>query len=206
MRSATSDDVFVNCPFDTEYHATFEAIVFAIFACGFRARSVRELDDHGENRFEKIFNIIGQCRYGIHDLSRTELDADTQLPRFNMPLELGCFLAAKRFGDEEQRRKRTLIFDVEQYRYQKFISDLSGMDIAAHAGQPVTAVARVRDWLANVSRRRIASAGRIVSAYERFAKSLTERCEAEAFDRDRIPYVDFERMVAEWLLEAPEDE
>ena len=46
-----------------------------------------------------------------------------------MPLELGPFLGAKRFGDPVQREKRKLILDLEQYRYQKSISDLEGIDI-----------------------------------------------------------------------------
>ena len=52
----------------------------------------RELDDGGQTRIDKIFALIEQCRYGIHDLSPTELDAVNNLPRFNMPLELGLFL------------------------------------------------------------------------------------------------------------------
>lgn len=45
-----------------------------------------------------------------------------------MPLELGIFLGAKRYGDDNDRLKRCLILDVEQYRFQKFISDLAGME------------------------------------------------------------------------------
>ena len=73
-----------------------------------------------------------ECRFGIHDLSRTQLDRRSRLPRFNMPLELGMFLAAKRFGVELQRRKNALILDRDRYRYQKFISDIAGQDIRAH--------------------------------------------------------------------------
>jgi hypothetical protein len=93
-RGGTSaDDVFINCPFDLDYAATFQALIFTIYACGFRPRSARELDDAGQTRIEKLFNLIHECRYGIHDLSRTDLDATFGLPRFNMPLELGIFLA-----------------------------------------------------------------------------------------------------------------
>ena len=53
-----------------------------------------------------------------------------------MPLEQGIFLGAKRFGGTKQRDKRLLIFDIEAYRYQKFISDLAGIDIHAHQGRP----------------------------------------------------------------------
>src|SRR6187551_1116802 len=37
-------------------------------------------------RFDKLVRLIEQCRYGIHDLSRTTPDSVNRLPRFNMPL------------------------------------------------------------------------------------------------------------------------
>lgn len=204
MRRATSpDDVFINCPFDADFAATFRALIFAILVCGFRPRSARELDDGGQTRIDKIYGLIEECRYGIHDLSRTELDPVHQLPRFNMPLELGLFLGAKRYGGAPQKVKRVLILDVEQYRYQRFISDLAGMDIHEHGGEPMRALAEARDWLANVSRRDLPSADRVRRVYEAFLADLPDLAAALEFPPDRIPYVDFERIVAAWLVEAP---
>jgi hypothetical protein len=159
------DDVFINCPFDREYAPTFKALIFAVYACSFRPRSARELDDGGQTRIDKLYGLIDECRYGIHDLSRTELDAANGLPRFNMPLELGIFLGAKRYGGAAQKSKRVLILDVEQYRYQKFISDLAGMDIHDHGGDARRALRETRDWLANVSRRTLPSADRVASLH-----------------------------------------
>lgn len=106
MNDAYETGVFINCPFDASYRPIFEAIVFCVADCGYRPRCALEADDSGEVRVEKILNIVSGCRFGIHDLSRTELDGATGLPRFNMPLELGFFLAAKRFGAGKQKRKR----------------------------------------------------------------------------------------------------
>lgn len=170
---------------------------------GFRPRSARELDDGGQTRIDKIYRLIEACRYGIHDLSRTELDAVHNLPRFNMPLELGLFLGAKRYGGKSQQAKRVLILDVEQYRYQRFVSDLAGMDIHQHGGDPMRALEETRDWLANVSRRDLPSAGRTRTAYAAFLADLPDLTAALEFDIARIPYVDFERIVASWLVEAP---
>jgi len=195
----SADDVFINCPFDTEFAPTFRALVFTIFACGFRPRSARELDDGGQTRIDKLYALIEACRYGIHDLSRTELDDDNNLPRFNMPLELGIFLGAKRYGNEAQREKRAVILDIEQYRYQKFISDLAGMDIHEHGGRPDAAVKETRDWLANVSRRQLPSAAKTVRLYNEFEAELPALAAALEFDPKRIPYIDFERMVVGWL-------
>lgn len=157
------------------------------------------MDDGGQTRIDKLFNIIEQCRYGIHDLSRTELDAIHNLPRFNMPLELGLFLGAKHYGDDTQKPKRALILDVEQYRYQRFISDLAGMDIHEHGGDPVRAVRETRNWLANVSRRKLDSADRVARLYQNFAAALPDIAHRLEFEPDDIPYVDYERIVLGWI-------
>ena len=82
-----SKNVFINCPFDSDYDPLFDAMVFAVRVCDFIPRCALEEGDASQVRIEKIYDIIADCRYGIHDISRTELDEDSELPRFNMPLE-----------------------------------------------------------------------------------------------------------------------
>ena len=106
-------DVFINCPFSDDYREHFRAIVFTVIRSGFTPRCARERDDAGEVRYEKICRIIGECAFGIHDISKTELDAGTGLPRFNMPFELGLFLGATKYGSRSVKRKATLILDRE---------------------------------------------------------------------------------------------
>jgi len=144
-------DVFINCPFDSDYAPIFGALVFVIYACGFRPRSAKELDDCGQLRLEKLYSIIKQCRFSIHDISRTELDRKTKLPRFNMPLELGINLGAKRYGNAAQKVKRCMVLDRTRFRYQRYISDISGMDIHDHHNSQKRAIECTRDWLRNVS-------------------------------------------------------
>lgn len=197
-----TDGVFINCPFDEDFAPLFDALIFAVLACGFRVRTARELEDGGEVRLEKLFRIIAESRYGIHDLSRTQLGVNG-LPRFNMPFELGLFLAAKRFGDEAQNAKRCLVLDVEPYRYQQFISDLNGVDPQAHSGDAETMVTLVRNWLANVTRRKIAGPVVVVEAYRRFEADRPRLAEAAGFDPAAVPYLDFIIITAAWLLDAP---
>ncbi|HEX4077709.1 MAG TPA: hypothetical protein VHX61_02390 [Rhizomicrobium sp.] len=140
-------DVFINCPFSDDYEEMFRAAVFAVIRCGFRARCAQEDDDGGDVRMEKICRIIRECQYGIHDISKTELDASTKLPRFNMPLELGLFIGAKKFGTSGQPAKKILILDRELYRYQKFISDIAGQDVHAHNGTKRQVVLESVNWL-----------------------------------------------------------
>src|SRR5882757_9675720 len=106
-------NVFINCPFDQEYKPLFEAIVFTVQIAGFRPRCAREASNAGQVRIEKILEIISECKYGIHDICRTE----PLPPRFNMPLELGLDLGCKRFGTARQRSKRLLVLDRTPHRY-----------------------------------------------------------------------------------------
>jgi hypothetical protein len=141
--STSARDVFINCPFDSTYKPVFWAIVFTVLRSGFSPQCALEEDDSSENRLAKIQTIIEECRYGIHDISRTEMDGDPPLPRFNMPLELGLFFGAKRYGNRDQRAKRALVLDREQYRYQRFISDIAGADIHAHGADPGKCIEQV---------------------------------------------------------------
>lgn len=157
-------------------------------------------------RLEKLYGIIEECRYGIHDLSRTDLDEANGLPRFNMPLELGIFLGCKRYGGDGQKDKRLLILDVDQYRYQQFISDLAGMDIHAHGGEPAAALVETRNWLATASRRKLPSGPRLMAVHAQFLADLPSLAKSQGFADDQIPYVDFVGMVAGWLVEVPAGE
>jgi len=146
-------NVFINCPFDDKYRPLFHAAVFAIVDCGFVPRCALEVADGSEVRINKVCDLIAECRFGIHDLSRTELDARSKLPRFNMPLELGLFIGAKRFGGSSHHRKSCLILDTDPYRYQAFISDIAGQDIRPHGGDHRRLITAIRDWLRATSRR-----------------------------------------------------
>ena len=55
-------------------------------------RCALEVDDAGQFRIDKILAMVRGCRLGVQDISRTELDTVYQLPRFNMPFELGVLL------------------------------------------------------------------------------------------------------------------
>ena len=120
--------VLVNCPFDADYKQQFNALIFTIYDCDFYPRCGKERIDSGENRFSKICDMIRACPYAIHDLSRIELDPTTNLPRFNMALELGIFLGTNLFSEN----KKCLVMETEQYRYQRMCSDISGFDILSH--------------------------------------------------------------------------
>jgi hypothetical protein len=193
--------VFVNCPFDDLYRPIFEAVVFAVHDCGYVARCSLEVTDASQVRIEKIAAIIAACRLGIHDISRTEIDPETHLPRFNMPLELGLFLGAKRFGSRQHRNKNCLILDLEKYRYQKFISDIAGQDIAAHGGKPNDAIRAVRDWLSVATPQSVKMPGgaAIARRYAQFRDELPAACERLELRVEDLTFADYVVQVEEWL-------
>ena len=200
------DRVFLNVPFDKHYRALLEALVFAVHDCGFVARCALESDDGSVVRLDKIFSIISECKYGIHDLSRTSLDRVSRLPRFNMPLELGVFLGAKRFGQAGQRRKVCLILDKEPYRYQVFCSDISGQDIRAHQNDGPIAIRVVRDWLRTArktTRTNVPGAARITERYRQFRADLPSMCANAGLEIGTLIFLDYRTLVVGWLEENP---
>ena len=202
--------VFINCPFDADYRRLFDAMVFAVFDCGFIPRCALESRDGGQARIEKIYGIIPECRYGIHDISRTEIDGDPPLPRFNMPLELGIFLGAKRYGNERQRKKVCLVLDRERYRYQRFCSDIAGNDIDAHKNDPQAAVTAVRDWLecgGEVSARLLPSGSELFKRYEAFLQGLPALCATPPLhlNSQELTFADYTYCCESWLQKHPRD-
>jgi len=195
-----SENVFINCPFDKEYLILRNALLFAIFDCGFIPRCALEEDDSGNVRFNKIQKIIAECRFGVHDISRTELDDQTQTPRFNMPLELGVFLGAKHFGNRQQKGKVCLVLDREQYRYQAFISDIAGHDIRSHDNDPEKVIRHIRNWLNTASGRRTIPGGRaIINRWRQFEADLPAMCEQSSIEVDELTYNDRTNFISEWL-------
>ena len=181
-----------------------EAIVFAIHDCGFIARSALETEDSAEVRIERIAKIIKSCKYGIHDISRTELSPATSLPRFNMPLELGLFLGARRFGSKDDKTKSCLILDSDRYRYQRFCSDIAGQDIQSHDASPEAAVRVVRNWLRNNSPSTtivIPGGSAMVDRFRLFQSELPLLCRELRLDRDELVFNDYTTLIAEWLKE-----
>ena len=202
-RRGKGQEVFINCPFDDSYKPIFEAIVFTVRYLGFAVRCALEVDDAGEVRLSKIVRMIEQCGYGIHDISSVGLGTATNLPRFNMPLELGLYLGCKLFGAEAQRRKGCLILDSEPYRYRVTMSDIAGQDIHVHNGEPVRAIKEVRDWLANISKTRgLPGGSEIADRYAEFIEELPAVCKKLKREPTEQTFADFLETVEIWLRSA----
>ena len=193
--------MFINCPFDTAYGALLDAIVFTVHDCGFVARCALEVQDTGRNRLDRLMTLMSNCKYGIHDISRTELDHG--LPRFNMPLELGLFLGAKKFGTRKQRAKVCLVLDHTRYRYRRFCSDIAGLDPAEHRSRPRRAIIAVRNWLRTHSRSQIPGGERMAVRFAAFRRALPVLCRAAKLKPKALIFRDYTALVVLWLRANP---
>lgn len=200
MAATASVGVFINCPFDDKYQPLFEAVVFCVAACGFLPRCTLEQTDGAAVRIDTIYGLIEQCNHSIHDISRTEVKGQPfLLPRFNMPLELGIFLGAKRFGNRSSH-KRCLVMDRARYRYKRFISDIGGQDIKAHTNSRLKAIRHVRDWLQSAPGKVAIPGGkRIWQKYLQFRRELPVIADEADLDSKQLTYIDYLQMVTTWL-------
>ena len=206
LNTTPTNNVFINCPFDHAYKPLFDAIVFTVMEAGFRPRCALESRDSGQTRLDKIVQIIRECRFGIHDLSRTEYGT-TGLPRFNMPFECGLYWGCMHYGGKHHANKCILVLDTEQYRYQQSLSDIAGQDIAAHGNQPTTAIHRVRSWLRSSSHRtNIPGGNAIAERYQRFQADLPNLIRRVGITMQEIRsaeyYGDYLEMIRAWIIES----
>lgn len=205
MPRSYDNSVFINCPFDSRYRPLFEAVVFAVYDCGFYPRSALEVEDSSEVRIGKVIRIISACRLSIHDISRTQLEPGSRLPRFNMPLELGIFIGAKAFGGKHHRRKAAVVFDTDPFRYRKYISDIAGQDIRAHGQQPSQVIQQIRDFLAAHCDDGIVLPGgdKLVERYSLFRHGLAATCADVHLLPDKLTFRDLTNFIVGWLRTNP---
>jgi hypothetical protein len=145
-------------------------------------------------------DLIRESKFGLHDISRTELDETSQLPRFNMPLELGVFLGAMNFGTKIQKEKNCLILDCKPYRYQTFISDIAGHDIRSHNSDIKELITLVRNWLSDATGNRTIFGGREISRrYQEFELFLPTMCKNVKIEVDELTYNDYTQLISGWL-------
>lgn len=195
-------NVFINCPFDPDYFPIFRSIVFTLIYCGLEPRCALESRNGAQIRMEKIFGLIEESKYSIHDISRVELDPNTNLPRFNMPFELGLFLGAKKYGTGRHATKNCLILEENKFDYQKYLSDIAGQDSCHHERNPVMAIEQVRNWVLpfNYAANKATPSHQIlIDFYNEFNNDLPSMCAQARFDQNTLQYIDYLNLVKGWI-------
>ncbi|HLQ78504.1 MAG TPA: hypothetical protein VK210_14180 [Terriglobia bacterium] len=133
---ASARSVFLNCPFDSRYENLYLALIAGTTALGLTPRSVLEIPTT-EARLTRLVDLISQCDYSIHDLSRVQLSGTVpRCPRFNMPFELGLAVAV---AHEKQGKHHWIILEAVRHRLLRSLSDLNGFDPFVH-GNTVSGV------------------------------------------------------------------
>lgn len=178
--------VFINCPFDAEYAALFDAIVFATVSCGFMPRSALESGTVSEPRLERITRAIFNSKYSIHDLSRCRGEGDENFARFNMPLELGMAMARRLMDPSEGHDWLVLV--PRGHLYARFISDLAAYDPAVYDGSAESVVAVVMAWLS--TRKNAVSLVTPAEVLSRLALFRSEKLKLEAAWAGNTPWSD----------------
>jgi len=201
-RPPASKAVFINCPFDDGFKPIFRAMVFTIVSSGYYPRCALDATDGAEVRVSKIAKMIGECDWGIHDLSRVEVDT-AGLPRFNMPMELGLHLGARLLGAGRHRRKRALILEAQPHRYDAALSDISGQDIEVHANNPEQAIRCVRNWISENRPRNeppLPGAAAMLADYRSFQTEVRALLASHRLDPlDELTHSDFLFAVRDWI-------
>jgi hypothetical protein len=190
--------VFVNCPFDDPYRPLLRALIFTLLDCGLAPRIASEEVDSGRVRIDKIRALIRACRFSVHDISRIEPLHPGDLPRFNMPFELGLDFGCRFYASGRLAGKQCLILERDRYRYQRVLSDISGNDIRAHGGDSQTLISEVRKWLGVATAMDLPSGSLIWQRYNLFLGFLQTSLKKAGFVTEEIDTLE----TAEWIRRA----
>lgn len=96
--SEPRESAFLNIPYDRDFEDLYLAYIAGVAAFGLSPRAALEFPG-GARRLDRILDVIRECEYSFHDLSRVEVDATPPAtPRFNMPFELGLTVACARLS------------------------------------------------------------------------------------------------------------
>jgi len=194
-----STNIFINCPFDNDYYSLLKPLHFTVIFCGIKPK-LSETKDGDDIRIRQIQELIKISKFSIHDLSRVISKDPDDLPRFNMPFELGLDLGCKMYANN---KKRCLILEKESYRYKEIISDISGQDISSHSNDPMLIVKSVRNWIyKNRPTKKPLAYTTIWDLYNEFIYDFDNDMKAEGLDPNKmweIPFSELIDLISKWV-------
>lgn len=197
------NNVFINCPFDKEYSPLLRALTFTLLYLELEPNLSQTLSS-SSIRINQIKQHIKQCKFSIHDLSRSKALVQDELPRFNMPFELGLDIGAAEYGGKKLKSKQTLILETERYHYQKVLSDIAGQDIANHNDDPAKLSEKVRNWISDNSPNKIVpSHSKIFYTFLQFTSDLSANLSVTYSEKEveEMPIGDYIKFAKDWINE-----
>lgn len=144
---AYEKSVFLNCPYDEHFEPLFHASVLTIAALGFTPRCARDSEGDADARIDRIARALRESKYSIHDLSRFQAQGPDELPRFNMPLELGMALSLRYLGKTSGVVHNWVALVPGGFVHHRFISDLAGFDPPSHDQTVAALIKAISGWL-----------------------------------------------------------
>lgn len=195
-------NVFINCPFDDEYRILLRPLIFTIVYFDLEPQ-ISTTQSSSTIRINQIKKHIKESKFSIHDLSRSKAMRKNELPRFNMPYELGLDIGCSEYGNKKYRNKKILILETDKYHYQKVLSDIAGQDIENHNDDPKTLVLKVRNWFSNIDNSTYPSANKIWIAYNQFNGDIIKTLTTNGFTSDEIynmPTRDLIKYAKDWII------
>jgi hypothetical protein len=196
-------NVFINCPFDPAYDSLLRPLLFTILYFKFNPKIASERSDSGEQRINKICELIEVSKYSIHDLSRLKSAKKNEFSRHNMPFELGIDYGSRRFAGKPFDEKKFLILEKERNNYSKALSDLAGVDIKSHNDKPSDIIRAARNWFVEtVKLTKLKPATVIWNDFNDFMADFDADRRKDGFEHDdiyKMPIPEFTLFIREWL-------
>ncbi|WP_179006763.1 hypothetical protein [Winogradskyella forsetii] len=154
---------------------------------------ISQTQNSDDIRVHEIKKLIENCRYSIHDISRIEPISKGDLPRFNMPFELGIDVGCKTYL---RKNKKYMILEKEPYRFKEVMSDISGQDIFSHNNEPYELVKVIRNWYKTIFPRRDTNSSKVIwDAYNEFNFDFKEQMESEDLNPENIWAIPFNELI-----------
>jgi hypothetical protein len=185
--------VFLNVPYDKQYAPLFVALIAGLVALGWAPRCA--LEARGRARNQQIYSLLAGCGSSIHDLSRVTLSGKFQVPRFNMPFELGIAFALA------QKNEHQILVYEERPRLQASLSDMNGFDPFIHGGTQEGVLYRVLDSFESSGRS--LRPAELRSCTERLARVAAKAQRELGLEDPFNPFV-FRQLVASAFILAQE--
>jgi len=181
LKALSDFRVFLNYPFDEEFESLAHAMHFAVVAAGLIPACAHDLSVPDRLRLEMLVEMIYNSRFSVHDFSRYKGEGEKNFARFNMPIEMGMALFYS--FSTENREHRCAFFVATPHDYQRFASDLAGLDPRLHDNKDLLLVTSVYEWLREVgeSYADIRPTVEVQEKYNGFKKEL-ERVKGSGMD------------------------
>lgn len=202
MDANYNKNVFINCPYDSEYIPMKQAIIFAVSVCGFTPKLVSMNSDGATPRIDKIKAMIKASKYGIHDISRCKAKKKGEYYRLNMPFELGMDLGCRYFSNEHNE-KNLLVLSESPYNHQPSLSDYSGYDPKCHQNDLYQAMYIIREFFYGVipidQRGSYIKKKEMKQQYERFQMTLYTAIGGIKEEVNRLSDLEYYTEICEYL-------